>query len=62
MCVTVSENEPFDDRKGAEVKCTLYILIWDAKATNVSVTAKKNYALFVWLITQQHAPTRRPFT
>ena len=36
-----SENETFDYSKSAEVKCTLYIFIKDAKATNVSVMAKK---------------------
>ena len=42
VCVnTVSENETFDYSQGAKVKCTLYIFITDAKATNVSVMAKK---------------------
>ena len=34
---TVRENETFDHSKGAEVKCTLYILIKDAKATNTGI-------------------------
>ena len=44
VCVkTVRVNETFDYSKGAEVKCMLYMLIKDAKATNLSVMAKKKY-------------------